>query len=231
MLADMLMLGRGITRSFGELLESRGYELRLTPKGTLPFDTEATVIGFATLRDSVASVAGVERVAPVLAASVTVEASDDSGRSVEALALGMDSGDQGLYRLTEGDMAPARRGAHRRGRPGLARRGARERGATASRRRDGGLGTPRHGPGLRNRRVRLRIPRGSADRHAPRRPAGALVPGRPGVLRDDPDRRGVRTRFGARRDPGPKRPRGNRDAGGASRNASTRASPISGRRR
>lgn len=104
MLADMLMLGRGITQSFGELLESRGYELRLTPKGTLPFDTEATVPGFATLRDSVASVAGVERVAPVLAASVTVEAADDAGRSVEALALGMHSGDQGLYRLTEGEM-------------------------------------------------------------------------------------------------------------------------------
>ena len=53
------------------------------------------------------SVAGVERVAPVLAASVTVETSDDSGRSVEALALGMDSGDQGLYRLTEGEMPRA----------------------------------------------------------------------------------------------------------------------------
>lgn len=104
MLADMLMLGRGITQSFGELLESRGYELRLTPRGTLPFDTEATVPGFATLRDSVVSVAGVERVAPVLAASVTVEAADDARPSVEALALGMDSGDQGLYRLTEGEM-------------------------------------------------------------------------------------------------------------------------------
>ena len=104
MLADMLMLGRGITRSFSELLESRGYELRLAPKGTLPFDTEATVPGFATLRDSVESVAGVERVAPVLATSVTVEAADDAGRSVEALALGMDSGDQGLYRLTGGGM-------------------------------------------------------------------------------------------------------------------------------
>ena len=103
MLADMLMLGRGITRSFGELLESRGYELRLTPRGTLPFDTEATIPGFATLRDSVASVAGVDRVAPVLAASLTVEATDGTGRSAEALALGMDPGDQSLYRLTGGE--------------------------------------------------------------------------------------------------------------------------------
>lgn len=108
MLADMLMLGRGITRSFGELLESRGYELRLTPQGTLPFDTEATVGGFAALRDSLERVAGVERVAPVLAASVTVEIGDGTvgeglDSMVQALALGMDPGDQSLYRSTDGD--------------------------------------------------------------------------------------------------------------------------------
>lgn len=108
MLADMLMLGRGITRSFGELLESRGYELRLTPQGTLPFDTEATVGGFAALRDSLERVAGVERVAPVLAASVTAEIGDGtvgegSDSMVQVLGLGMDPGDQSLYRLTDGD--------------------------------------------------------------------------------------------------------------------------------
>jgi len=106
MLADMLMLGRGITQSFEELLESRGYELRLTPKGTLPFDTEATVPGFATLRDSVEGVAGVERVAPVLAASVTVETAVGGAgatqRTAQVLAYGMDPDDQSLYRLTEG---------------------------------------------------------------------------------------------------------------------------------
>jgi len=106
MLADMLMLGRGITQSFEELLESRGYELRLTPKGTLPFDTEATVPGFATLRDSVEGVAGVERVAPVLAASVTVETAvggaGGTERTPPGLADGMDPADQSLYPLTEG---------------------------------------------------------------------------------------------------------------------------------
>ena len=108
MLADMLMLGRGMTRSFGELLDSRGYELRLTPRGTLPFDTEATVPGFAALRDSVEMVEGVERVAPVLAASVIAEieggsAADGTERSTQALAFGMDPGDQSLYQLTAGE--------------------------------------------------------------------------------------------------------------------------------
>ncbi len=115
MLADMLMLGRGIRRSFIELFQSPGYELRLAPKGTLPFDTEATVPAFATLRDSVERVPGVERVAPVLAAAISVERESsaegpvqaDAEGSVQALALGMDPDDQSLYRLTAGQ-TPAR---------------------------------------------------------------------------------------------------------------------------
>ena len=43
MLLDMVMLSGGIDRSFSDLLLVRGYQLRLTPKGTLPFDTEATM--------------------------------------------------------------------------------------------------------------------------------------------------------------------------------------------
>ena len=109
MLADMLMLGRGIEQSFAELLESRGYELRVTPRGTLPFDTEATVPGFAGLRDSIEAVDGVALVSPVLAASATVEAvGEGDGRAaegragVQVLALGMDPEDRSLYRLTGG---------------------------------------------------------------------------------------------------------------------------------
>lgn len=107
MLADMLMLGGGIQQSFGELLESRGYELRVSPKGTLPFDTEATIPGWGTLRDSVAGVAGVERVAPVLAMSVSVEVEGGgvggSGDARRTLALGLDAGNRSLYEVVEGD--------------------------------------------------------------------------------------------------------------------------------
>ena len=107
MLADMLMLGGGIQQSFGELLESRGYELRVSPKGTLPFDTEATIPGWGTLRDSVAGVAGVERVAPVLATSVSVEVEGGgawgSGDARRTLALGLDAGNRGLHEVVEGD--------------------------------------------------------------------------------------------------------------------------------
>ena len=107
MLADMLMLGGGIQQSFGDLLESRGYELRVSPKGTLPFDTEAAIPDFARLRDSIARVAGVERVAPVLAMSVSVEVEDGVGNvgsrdTRRTLALGLDPGNRSLYGLVEG---------------------------------------------------------------------------------------------------------------------------------
>jgi len=43
MLLDMVMLATGMRESFRELLVSRGYDIRLAPKGTLPFDTDATI--------------------------------------------------------------------------------------------------------------------------------------------------------------------------------------------
>ncbi len=107
MLADMLMLAVGIQQSFGDLLESRGYELRVSPKGTLPFDTEATIPGWGALQDSVGSVAGVERVAPVLAMSVSaevVEGGVDSREARRTLALGLDPGNRALYGLVEGEL-------------------------------------------------------------------------------------------------------------------------------
>ena len=43
LLLDMVLLSGGIERSFGRLLVSRGFQLRVSPRGTLPFDTEATL--------------------------------------------------------------------------------------------------------------------------------------------------------------------------------------------
>ena len=106
MLSDMLMLGGGIQRSFSEVLESVGYELRLSPRGTLPFDTEASIRGIAGLRDTVESVAGVQDLVPVLAQTLTIMADGDESpgprASRQTLALGLDTDEEGLYTLLTG---------------------------------------------------------------------------------------------------------------------------------
>ena len=43
LLLDMVMLATGMRESFRELLTTSGFQLRVTPKGTMPFDTEATI--------------------------------------------------------------------------------------------------------------------------------------------------------------------------------------------
>lgn len=106
MLSDMLMLGGGIQRSFSAALESVGYELRLSPKGTLPFDTEATIRNIGGIRDTVESVAGVENVVPVLAQTLSITAgrseSPEPTASRQTLALGLDADEEGLYTLLAG---------------------------------------------------------------------------------------------------------------------------------
>lgn len=101
MLVDMLMLGGGIQRSFNELLGSRGYGIRVTPAGTLPFETEATLPGGDSLRRLLASEPGVAGVAPVLGANLL--APGRPGRdTVRLFVAGVDPDEQGLYRLLEG---------------------------------------------------------------------------------------------------------------------------------
>ncbi|MDX1579331.1 MAG: ABC transporter permease, partial [Gemmatimonadota bacterium] len=102
MLVDMLMLGGGLEKSFEELLSSRGYGLRLAPKGTLPFDTEALIPEYGSLRDSVLDLPGVEGVAPILAANLSLRPSRSPADRVQAFAIGIDPREQGILRMTEG---------------------------------------------------------------------------------------------------------------------------------
>lgn len=104
MLLDMVMLSGGIERSFARLLLGRGYQIRLTPKGTLPFDAEATIAGIGTLRDTLRADPRVSGVAPVLGAAVHARRADSL---VTMVGYGLDPADQGLYELEAGaDLSP-----------------------------------------------------------------------------------------------------------------------------
>jgi putative ABC transport system permease protein len=105
MLLDMVMMSSGLRESFRELLNSRGFQLRLAPRGTLPFDTDATIENVSGITARLRANPDVEVISPVLGATIHVPA---SGRVVTSSSLGVDPGVQGDYELLSGrdPMAP-----------------------------------------------------------------------------------------------------------------------------
>jgi len=108
MLLDMLMLSNGLQTSFRDLLEGAGYEVRVSPAGTLPLDTEATIRDAARLLAELRDDPEVARVAPVLAANLAMRADPVSESEAEfdaergVFALGVDPANQGVFRVTSG---------------------------------------------------------------------------------------------------------------------------------
>jgi len=98
MLLDMVMLATGLRESFASLLGRNGFTIRVSPRGTLPFDSEATIGQGSGAAAAIAGVPGVTAVAPVLGATIHVLGSGP----VTAFALGIDPAVQGDYELLEG---------------------------------------------------------------------------------------------------------------------------------
>jgi ABC-type lipoprotein release transport system permease subunit len=104
MLLDMVLLAGGIERSFERLLLGRGYQIRVSPSGTLPFDTEATIPAAAGLRAAFRSDPAIVAVAPLLGASAYARAGDSL---VPLFAYGTDPAEQAIYQLVRGaDLGP-----------------------------------------------------------------------------------------------------------------------------
>ncbi|HCU10759.1 MAG TPA: hypothetical protein DGB72_01375 [Gemmatimonadetes bacterium] len=99
MLLDMVMLATGMRESFRELLLSRGFEIRLAPKGTLPFDTDATIPGVGAIIAKLRANPDIREISPVLGASIHILTGD---RDVSGSALGIDPSVQGDYELLSG---------------------------------------------------------------------------------------------------------------------------------
>jgi putative ABC transport system permease protein len=104
MLLDMVMLSGGIEKSFSELLLARGYQIRLTPKGTLPFDTEASIAGASSVVEAIRAAPGVEAAGAVLGTSIYGRTPDSL---VTLFGYGIQPEAQGIYQVTAGaDLAP-----------------------------------------------------------------------------------------------------------------------------
>ena len=104
LLVDMVMLAGGLERSFERMLLSRGYQIRLAPKGTLPFDTEATFRGGASLARRLRADPNVDAAGAVLGAPLFTPLGDSL---LPLSGLGVEPEGQGLYEVEEGgDLAP-----------------------------------------------------------------------------------------------------------------------------
>lgn len=99
LLLDMMLLSGGLERSFEKLLLSRGFQLRVTPKGTLPFDTEATMGDAARLLAVIRGDPGVAEAGPMLASSVFARHGE---ARVPLVSYGIDPAVQGIYVLQDG---------------------------------------------------------------------------------------------------------------------------------
>ena len=99
MLLDMVMLATGMRESFRQLLLSRGFDIRLAPKGTLPFDTDATIPSVGAITAVLRSNPDIREISPVLGASIHIQA---AGRDVSGSVLGIDPTVQGDYELLSG---------------------------------------------------------------------------------------------------------------------------------
>ncbi|HYR10103.1 MAG TPA: FtsX-like permease family protein [Longimicrobium sp.] len=100
LLLDMTMLASGLTGSFGELLGVSGYALRVTPRGSLPFDSEAGIADGDAVGRRIAAVPGVRAVAPVLGAQFYLARGDSAGEPL--FTSGIDPRSQFLYRIVDG---------------------------------------------------------------------------------------------------------------------------------
>ena len=99
MLLDMVMMSTGLRESFRELLLSRGFQLRLAPKGTLPFDTDATIDNTGAIIATLRSNPRVTTVSAVLGGTIHVPIDE---RVVTSATLGVDPRVQGDYELLSG---------------------------------------------------------------------------------------------------------------------------------
>jgi putative ABC transport system permease protein len=105
MLLDMVMLSGGIEKSFGDMLLQRGYQIRITPKGTLPFDTEAALPRATGLVRALRADPAVAAAGAVLGTAVYARTPDSL---LTLFGYGVQPESQGIYRVVAGtDLGPA----------------------------------------------------------------------------------------------------------------------------
>ncbi|MEO6463228.1 MAG: ABC transporter permease, partial [Candidatus Eisenbacteria bacterium] len=105
LLYDMALLAGGLRASLDSVLGEIGYELRVLPRGGLPFASEAELADGRRIAARLDSLPGVATATPLWATTLYL-ARDRRSAPLSAFALGLDPVGQTLYRVTAG-RAPA----------------------------------------------------------------------------------------------------------------------------
>ncbi|AMW05630.1 ABC transporter permease [Gemmatimonas phototrophica] len=98
LLLDMVMLATGMRESFRSLLLTRGYQLRVSPKGTLPFDSEATIDGASAIVAALRANPDITAVSPALGSTLSLP----GNTFPSVFTLGLEGDVQGDYVLDAG---------------------------------------------------------------------------------------------------------------------------------
>jgi putative ABC transport system permease protein len=106
LLLDMVMLSTGMRESFRTMLLVSGFQVRITPKGTLPFDSEALITTASTVAATLAHNPDISAVSPVLGAHIFVLGTPPA-HPIASFAVGVDGAVEGDYELQAGHQVAA----------------------------------------------------------------------------------------------------------------------------
>ncbi len=106
-LIDMVMLAAGLQRSLTDLLEATGYQVRVLPKGVLPFETEAALLSSDSLAELLRADPRIDEATPIWARTVYVAPPEEVSRPEATFCYGLPAGTTPALRLLEGRPAAA----------------------------------------------------------------------------------------------------------------------------
>lgn len=99
LLLDMILLSSGLKVSLLRVLNEMGWELRISPRGTVPFETEAQIRDFGEIKKRMNSMFEAEAIDGMLGATLNVRISD---KTFSSFAAGIQSSTNSLYILRNG---------------------------------------------------------------------------------------------------------------------------------
>ncbi|MGD8700152.1 MAG: FtsX-like permease family protein [Gemmatimonadales bacterium] len=101
-LLDMVMLAAGLQRSLLDLLEATGYQLRVVPKGLLPFESGAAIRDSDSLAALIAQDPRVPEAIPLWGQTLYVTRTDGSSEPLATFGYGAPLGTEPALRVRDG---------------------------------------------------------------------------------------------------------------------------------